>query len=124
MSPRERLAYQSDDSGRMEIYVVSFPDGERKVQISNAGGRSPKWSRGGREIFYTAFDGTVMSVEIDTRQGLRAGMPKPLFLLPEGADVNWDVSPDGERFLLNVPVIKSSSVPLSLVVNWTAALER
>jgi Tol biopolymer transport system component len=118
------LAYESDESGRMEIYVVSFPDGQRRVQISNVGGRSSKWSRGGREILYIAFDGTVMSVEIDTRQGLRAGMPKPLFPLPEGADVNWDVSPDGERFLLNVPVIKSSSVPLSLVLNWTAALER
>jgi hypothetical protein len=118
------LAYQSDESGRMEIYVVSFPDGRAKVQISNSGGRFPKWSRGGRETLYTAFDGTLVSVEIDTRRGLSAGMPKPLFLLPEGAEVGWDVSLDGERFLLNVPVIKSSSVPLSLVANWTAALER
>jgi hypothetical protein len=51
-------------------------------------------------------------------------VPKPLFPLPEGAGGNWDVSADGERFLVNVPVLKSSSVPLSLVVNWVASLER
>ncbi len=116
------LTYGSGASGRMEIYLVAFPDGERRIQISNAGGNFPKWSRGGREILYTAFDGTVMSVEIES--GPRVGAPKPLFTLPEGAGGNWDVSADGERFLVNVPVLKSSSVPLSLVVNWVASLER
>jgi hypothetical protein len=53
---------------------------------------------------------------------LRAGTPKPLFRLPEGAS-SWDVSSDEERFLVNVPVIKSSSVPLSVVANWSAALK-
>jgi len=119
------LTYGSSESGRNEIYLVSFPDGERRIQLSNAGGNVPKWSRGGREILYTAFDGTVMSVEIESGPRVpRAGVPRPLFPLPEGASAIWDVSADGEHFLINVPVLKSSSVPLSLVVNWVASLER
>ncbi len=117
------VAYDLDESGRKEIYVVSFPDGQGKVQISNAGGTNPKWSRGGRELLYTAFDGKIMSVEVEASHGLRAGTPKPLFQLPEGS-FSWDVSADGERFLVNVPVIKSSSVPLSVVVNWAAGLKK
>jgi hypothetical protein len=125
LSPDARwLAYETDESGRGEVYVVSFPEGQGRVQISNAGGVSAKWSRGGREILYTAFDGKVTSVEVDASHGLRVGTPKALFQLPEGTAFNWDVSADGERFLLNVPVIKSSSVPLSLVVNWMAGLRK
>jgi eukaryotic-like serine/threonine-protein kinase len=125
LSPDGRwLAYGLDESGRREIYVVSFPDGQGKLQISDAGGSNPKWSRGGRELLYTAFDGKVMSVEIDTSHGLRADTPKPLFQLPEGTEFVWDVTADGERFLLNVPVIKSSSVPLSVVVNWAAGIKK
>jgi Tol biopolymer transport system component len=125
LSPDGRwLAYGLDESGRSEIYVVSFPDGQGKVQISDAGGVNPKWSRGGREILYTTFDGKVMSVEVDASRGFRAGTPKALFQLPEGTGFGWDVTADGERFLLNVPVIKSSSIPLSVVVNWTAGLKK
>jgi serine/threonine protein kinase/Tol biopolymer transport system component len=125
LSPDGRfLAYDLDESGRREVYVVTFPDGQGKVQISDAGGVSPKWSRGGREILYTAFDGKVMGVEFDASHGIHAGTPKPLFQLPEGAGFGWDVSADGGRFLVNVPVIKSSSVPLSVVVNWAAGLKK
>jgi Tol biopolymer transport system component len=117
------VAYDLDESGRREVYVVSVPDGQGKVQISSAGGVSPKWSRRGREILYTAFDGRVMAVDVDAGRGLRAGTPRPLFELREGA-FTWDVTADGERFLVNVPVIQSSSVPLSVVVNWAAGLRK
>ncbi|HET7294563.1 MAG TPA: hypothetical protein VFM88_19225, partial [Vicinamibacteria bacterium] len=120
------LAYDTDESGRREVYVVSFPDGQNRVQISNAGGLGAKWSRNGREILYAAFDGTVMAVEVDTSRGLRPGTPRQLFRLPEGTGLAeaWDVSADGERFLVNAPVTKSSAVPLSVVFNWAAGLGR
>ncbi len=118
------LAYNSDESGRNEVYVTSFPDGQKRVQISNAGGVEPKWTRGGREIVYAAFDGKVVSAEVDLGPRPRVGVPRPLFQLPEGTATGWDVSGDGERFLLNVPVIKSSAMPLSLVTNWTAGLKK
>jgi Tol biopolymer transport system component len=116
------LAYDTNESGRREVYVSSFPEGKQRLQISNAGGVAPKWSRNGREIVYTSFDGNVLSVAVETHDGLQAGTPRPLFRLPEGAGAGWDVSSDGERFLINVPVIKSSSVPLTLVVNWAERL--
>ena len=126
LSPDGRwLAYDTDESGRREVYAVSFPEGQGRVQISNAGGVSAKWSRGGREILYAAFDGTVTSVEVDTSRGLRPGSPRPLFRFPEGMGLDaWDVSADGERFLLNVPVTKSAAVPLAVVFNWVAGLRK
>jgi Tol biopolymer transport system component len=126
LSPDNRwVAYDLNESGRSEIYVVSFPEGKGKLQVSNNGGISPKWARGGKEIVYNSFDGKLVSVSIDTSGGtLRAGTPKALFELPEGAGFGWDVTADGERFLVNVPVIKSSSSPLNVVFNWSAALKK
>jgi Tol biopolymer transport system component len=124
VSPDDRwVTYDLDESGRPEIYAVSFPEGRGRVQISNNGGIAPKWSRGGKEIVYSDFDGNLMSVEVDASQGLKAGTPKRLFRLPEGT-FGFDVTSDGERFLVNVPVIKSSSAPLNVIVNWTAALPK
>jgi Tol biopolymer transport system component len=125
LSPDGRwLLYESDESGRREVYAVSFPEGGSKIQISSAGGRGPRWSRRGREILYISFDETVMSAEVQPGGRLRVGSPKTLFSLPEGTLFGWDAALDGELFLVNVPVIKSSSVPLTLVVNWQAALAR
>jgi len=125
LSPDNKwIAYDIDESGRSEVYVLSFPDGRGKTQVSTNGGIGPKWVRGGKEIIYQDFDGQVMSVDVDTSHGVRAGTPKRLFQLPEGSDFGWDVTADGERFLVNAPVIKSSSVPLNVIVNWTAALKK
>ncbi|HEY6929455.1 MAG TPA: protein kinase [Thermoanaerobaculia bacterium] len=125
LSPDGRwVTYDLDETGRSEIYVVSFPDGRGKVRISSNGGIAPKWTRGGREIVYNDFDDNILAVDIDSSHALRAGTPKPLFKLPEGAGFGWEVTADGERFLVNVPVIKSSSVPLSVVFNWAAGLKK
>jgi eukaryotic-like serine/threonine-protein kinase len=118
------VAYDQDESGRSEVYVVSFPEGRGRVQISTNGGLSPKWTRGGKEIVYQDFDEKVVAVEVDTSQGVRAGTPKPLFQVPEGANLGWEVTADGERFLVSVPVVKSTSRFLDLVVNWPAAYKK
>jgi hypothetical protein len=124
-SPDSRwVAFDLDESGRREIYAVSFPDGRQKVQLSDRGGYAAKWVRGGKEVLYLSYDNMVMSVAIDTSRGLVAALPKPLFRFPEGAGFGWDVTADGERFIVNVPVIKSSSVPLSVVVDWTTGLKK
>jgi Tol biopolymer transport system component len=125
VSPDGRwLAYDRDETGRREVYVVSFPDGQTKVQVSNAGGGRPHWTRGGKEILYTAPDGTVTAVELDAAKGLQPSMPRALFALPPGTDVAWDVTGDGEKFLLNVPVTQTTSVPLTLVQNGLPAAQR
>ena len=124
LSPDGRwMTYDVDESGRNEVYVVSFPEGRGKVQISNNGGVGPKWTRGGKEIVYSDFDGNLMSVDIDAGRGIQAGTPRRLFRLPENT-FGWDPTADGERFLVNVPVIKSSSAPLNVIFNWSAGLRR
>jgi Tol biopolymer transport system component len=117
------LAYDRDESGRREVYAISFPAGEHKVQISTAGGREARWTRSGREILYRDFAGRIMAVDLTGGTELKAGAPRELFPFPEGA-FNWDVTADGNRFLINVPVIKSSSEPLSVVTNWASGLKK
>jgi Tol biopolymer transport system component len=126
LSPDRRwLAYDTSEGKRREVYVVSFPDGRDKVQISNAGGLNPKWTKNGRELLYLGYDRRVLAVAVDTTNGLRAGSPVPLFQLPEGpAFFTWDASSDGQRILAAVPVLRSSAIPLSLVQNWAAGIRR
>jgi len=94
------------------------------VQVSTNGGLAPKWTRGGKEIVYQDFEERVVAVDVDTAGVVRAGTPRHLFQLPEATNVAWDVTADGERFLISVPVAKSSSRLLDLVVNWQAALKK
>jgi hypothetical protein len=123
------VAYESDDSGRAEVYVTSFPGGDVTLQISSAGGVYPTWRRDGKELFYLASDGKFMSVDIQPGQIMKAGVPKPLFQMPIPTSYTYfygryDVTPDGQRFLVSVPIVNGNSVPLNLVVNWTAGLKK
>ena len=92
------VTYSRDESGREEVFVTSFPDGQEKVQISSAGGSNPRWTREGRELLFSAFDGTIMSVDVDESRAFKASAPRALFSLPEGT-LNWEAAPDGQRFL-------------------------
>jgi hypothetical protein len=97
--PGRYFAYQSDESGRREIYVRPFPGPGAKLTISNDGGDSPRWAASG-EIFYRSAN-RMMAVSIETAQALRAGKPKMLFearnLLNEGRNLlAYDVDPGGK----------------------------
>ena len=120
------LAYASNESGRFEIYVQPFPGPGGKWQISTAGGTQPRWARGGRELFFIAPGGRIMSVEIRTSTIVEAGTPQVLFSasLKNAPGPPYDVSSDGQRFLVNVPIGEESAPPITLVQNWTAAIER
>jgi Tol biopolymer transport system component len=125
------LAYQSDESGTNEIYIrplnfsvtntVSL--GEGKTLISKGGGIRPVWRGDGRELYYQAPDRKVMAVEIGSGPALQAGIPQPLFQVPD-AETAWDVSMDGKRFLLPVPVTQSAQTPITVVLNWQAGLKK
>ncbi len=98
------LAYSSDESGRYEIYVQPYPGPGGKWQISADGGREALWSRNGRELFYRNGN-KMMAVQIATQPGFSAGTPKMLFegnyqMLPAQSTPNYDVSADGQRFLM------------------------
>jgi len=126
------LAYASDESGRWEIYVQSYPGLEGKWQISTDGGTEPVWNPKGRELFYRSGD-KMMAVEISTQPTFSPGKPKMLFsgeyVAAPGNDSspNYDVSPDGQRFLMLKEAeegASSATTQIIVVQNWVAELKR
>jgi len=125
------IAYISDESGSDEIYVREFSSGSAqgvgeaagKWLISKGGGTDPRWRGDGRELFYVASDGKLMSVDISAKPVFAAGASRPLFQLPPGVS-GVDVTGDGSRFLIGVPVGQSASVPFTVVLNWQTALKK
>ena len=100
------LAYQSNETGQFETYVRPFPDANSgRWQISTSGGTRPLWARSGKELFYLGPSGAVMSVGVEGGSTFRAGSPTPLFEGPYFMNAQqkgrtYDVSPDGQRFLM------------------------
>jgi serine/threonine-protein kinase len=128
-SPDARwIAYVSGESGRNEIYVRPFPGPGEKVTISTDGGNEPVWARNGREIFYRIGD-AMMSVSVSTGPTLNAGRPERLFEKPydptQALWANYDVAPDGQRFLM-LKAIEQPGAPaqINVVVNWYDELKR
>jgi Tol biopolymer transport system component len=121
------IAYSSDETGRGEVYVRSASGAYQQWQLSSGGGSQARWRADGRELFYLAPDGNVMSVAIDVAPVFRPGTPKALFKLPEAPDrdtpVFEDITPDGQRVLLNVPVTARSSVGFHVILNWRSLLK-
>ncbi|MBI4474810.1 MAG: serine/threonine-protein kinase, partial [Acidobacteria bacterium] len=122
------ITYVSSESGRDEIYVRPFqPDGTvgaGKWQISTNGGIEPRWPRHGKEIFYIGPDNMLMSVEVQTGGRFEAGVPRPLFPTRPVGVLRYDVSSDGQRFLVSTPIDEATSAPATVVLNWFAALSR
>jgi Tol biopolymer transport system component len=120
------VAYFSDESGQYEIHVQPFPGPGGKSQVSNAGGTQPRWNRNGKELFYIAADGKLMSVPVQTTTNgqFKAGTPVELFatqlveVVPSAQRHQYAVSPDGQRFLMNVPVESAGVSPITVVLNW------
>ena len=122
------IVYTSNESKRPEIYVQRFPEPGGKWQVSNAGGRGPVWSRDGKEIFYVALDGKLMAVTVRvTASGFQADISTALFQthLKGGPLREYDVSPDGRRFLMNLAAEREeNTAPITLVQNWAARARR
>jgi serine/threonine protein kinase/Tol biopolymer transport system component len=117
------VAYQSDQTGRIEIYITSFPRPEKRIQVSTSGGSHPRWRGDGRELFYISGQ-TLMAVGIRVgRDAIEASMPKPLFTLPApSASLTspYDVGKEGRMFLVRQPL--ESPQPLQLIENWPTLL--
>ncbi len=122
-------AFDSLESGQREVYVQPLPEGPKR-QVSAGGGQMPVWNRNVRELFYAARNGMLMSVPLRSAAGrLEAGEPQPLFPLQFdlSGELPWhlqpyDVSPDGQKFLVirRAPGVEPDGVVV--VTNWTAAL--
>ena len=121
-SPDSRfVAFVSEDTGRPEVYVAAL-DGGRKQRVSPAGGSLPCWSADGKELFFQAADNVLMTVAVRLGQDIQFSAPKPLFSLPPfqpfplGGD--YDVSSDGQRFLVNLVTEHASQPPLIVTLGW------
>jgi Tol biopolymer transport system component len=122
----EWLAYDSNETGTWQVYVVSFPAGDHKRQISTKGGAAPRWKDDGKELYYLALDGKLMAVDIKTGAGIEPRSPRVLFdtgLTVVGNLDQYDATADGKRFLVLKPVSEAAPAPITVVLNWTAALK-
>ena len=122
------ITYVSNESGKREVYVRAFPSAGGKWQISNGGGGQPHWRRDGKELFYLTPDKKLMTVEVNGSSGtFEAGIPRALFDLRINS-INgfsdYDVTADGQRFLVNTLVEQNARSPVTVVMNWTADLKR
>ena len=121
------IVYQSNESGRAEIYVQTFPNAAGKWQVSTAGGIDPSWRSDGKEIFYRTADQKVMAVDVQAGETFQAGIPRLLFpaRVPPGNFRNrYAATADGQRFLFVAPLGRESMTPTTVVLNWFAELGR
>jgi len=122
------IAYVSDESGRPEVYVQTFPDHTGKWQISTMGGNDPEWRADGKELYYLSPDLKMNMVTVRTEGGFEVGNPTVLFdarvVLPETTFRHYAVTGDGQRFLLLAPVGDEKPASTAVVVNWSAALPK
>jgi Tol biopolymer transport system component len=122
------VAFSTTESGAFQVFVQSFPSGALRIPVSIDGGLQPKWGPDGKELFYLSLNSKLMTVPITLGNGtMEASRPRPLFdtqIEPTTGTVwhQYDVSPDGKRFLMNVPLIPEAAV--TVVVNWPSLLNR
>jgi len=121
------VAYQSNDSGRLEVYVQTFPEPAGRWQVSSDGGAQVRWRDDGREIFFLALDGRLMAAPIrldPAAQAIEIGAPAPLFHTHLGRGVQtsnrqqYIVAPGGQRFLMNAIPEAAMTSRLTVVLNW------
>ncbi len=123
------LVYISDESGRREIYAQPYPGPGGKWQISTEGGAEPVWNPNGRELFYRS-GGKMMAVDIATQPGFAAGKPRMLFedqyVPTPGTTANYDVSSDGQRFLMLKPSeqAQAARTQINVALNWFEELKQ
>jgi serine/threonine protein kinase/Tol biopolymer transport system component len=120
------VAYASNESGDWEIYVTTFPTAAGKWQVSQGGGTEPRWRGDGKEIFYIGAGSTLTAVPVSTTGTFASGNPTPLFHTQLRAQVSstdqfsYDVTKDGQRFLVNRYAKPAQVAPLHIILNATA----
>jgi hypothetical protein len=125
------IAYQSNDSGRLEIYLQAFvpgaPASPGRWQLSINGGITPLWQRDGPELYYISADNKLMVVEVTLGAGVKHATPKELFALTEiGANTgtSYAVTRDGQRFLFVTSAEETRLTPFTVVLNWMAEVKK
>jgi eukaryotic-like serine/threonine-protein kinase len=124
------VAYASNESGRWEIYVTSFPDARGKWQVSAGGGEQPHWRSDGKELFFLSSDYKMMAVPVTTGNNFDAGLPVALFQATPRQPIStndqfgYDITRDGQRFLILTQVKQADTQPMTVILNWPAKLSK
>jgi len=124
------VAYASNETGRWEIYVTSFPEARGKWQVSSGGAEQPRWRADGKELFFLSADNTMMAAPVTTETNFDSGKPVALFqTAPRQPSSSrdqfvYDVSKDGQHFLILTQVKQTGTPPMTVVLNWTAKLNK
>jgi hypothetical protein len=128
------LAYTSDESGKYQVYVTSFPVPRDKWQISMNGGTQAHWRQDGKELFYLSADRKLTAVEVKAATSFEVGASTTLFDVPSDVrpgqeqDVQdsrvYAPNVNGQRFLIGIPIGEPVSPPVTVVLNWTAGLSK
>lgn len=124
------MAYASNETGSWEIFVSPFPSVNGKWQVSSSGGEEPRWRQDGKELFYLSAEGKMMAVAVKTVASFEAGPPVTLFQTQRRQPISaldlfsYDVSGDGQRFLIATKVDEASAAPLSILLNWASEIEK
>jgi Tol biopolymer transport system component len=125
------IAYTANLSGRNEVYVQRFPVAGNPKLVSSNGGAQPRWSRDTHELFYVAADKNLMTVPLKMSPDLTAGPPTALFrarvnigqVFTGSARNMYDVSPDGQRFLINT-IVERPTAEITVTTSWPTTLKR
>src|SRR5262249_9562927 len=110
------IAYESDRSGQLEIYIRKFPEPGSEIRVSTKGGRNVRWRKDGQELFYIAPDGDLMVVPLHVSTDVKLGSPQRLFMTNLHPGPNYSVSSDGKKFLMYV--LQWADSPINMIVNW------
>lgn len=123
------VAYESDETGEWQVYISPFPGGGGKLQVSPAGGIDPRWRGDGKEIFFLDPKGYLVAAAVDSENSLSTGATTPLFqthtrTAVSSSDVSsYDVTPDGQRFLVDRYVKPPETPPLNIILNSVGGSE-
>lgn len=120
------VAYSSNETGRFQVYVQTFPLSDRKWQVSTDGGYEPRWRADGREIYYLSDDRKLTAVSVGA--GPSFAVPKALFQarVPVGVNsrrTHYVPNRDGQRFLISTPAGDAQPTPVTVVLNWQSELK-
>ena len=119
------VAYFMNDSGQDQVYVSAFPSMDGKRQISTSGGRYPVWRRDGRELFFVAYDSTLMTADIRTDRGFEVSFPKPLFRLNMETSMDqYAANADASQFLVSDLLTDDPHREITVVLNWPSEIKR
>ena len=119
------IAYNSDESGRPEVYVQPYPATGAKWRVSKDGGTRPRWRRDGKEIYWLTEVGTLLAADVTAGPPFQPATPRRLFETRiQDRTERYAVSGDGKRFLIPLPLETDANRPLTVVENWLGAAKR